>query len=1054
MRKVTMWWATLACGLAGFLWPSPASAVYPEWAYKRTITLSPATPTNDYQVKIVLTTATFDYGRCDADGDDLRFTDMSDVELGYWIEVWNPSGTSTIWVKVPTQGTTTIKMYYGNPSASPGSNGNNTFDFFDDFSGDLSKWIKRVEKGTITLTSGYVECGGGRTSGDYGHTALGTATYTSFKNGIIEGRVYLSANAIAEVGFRGNFSANTGYKTRMDARSGEGISHLKPPYSGWNFIGSKTGVAVGTGAWKDFRAVVNGSTFTTTCDGRTQTNTDSQYAGPGDISLQNHYGSYARYDDIRVRKYAATEPAATLGIEETNAPGAPVIANVGALSVQADSADLVGELTQGDAPVTVICYWGTRDGGMNPGGWPTNTNLGACSLGLITNHLTGLTPATRYYFRYYATNSAGEDWANSSSVFSTLGAPTVSNDGGATNVGQTAARLRGELIAGNPNPTVWIYWGTTDGGTVKGNWNRPVRYIGQPGLAAFYSDVSGLLANQTYWYRCYASNSYGEAWAAASTNFTTARPTVVINDVTVTEGTSGRTTNAIFTVTLSSTSALDVVVNWQTANGTATTADNDYQAASGALTIPAGAVTGRIVVVVNGDVRYEANETFYVNLTGAVNATIADNQGVGTIANDDWTFYVRGDGLGSDSYDGSTWATAFATLQKALNTIPKPVLPNYALSTPSVVMVQASRAGQSYDVATYSCGYFNPGPTVDVKFLGGWEDVDGTPRQTGWSVVQDMDGTVNEPGLHIDQDTSHSSWKRVVISRFVFTNVTRGVELTQGAGADGAHIWLTLSNVLIHALSDGVYIDYPKPYATLGAGGYAQIKAYNVRIVAGQGGGGACGIYINGGWDGSLITAEGAAPRTGEPNVSTITAPTGTGVYFRAVNFDQPRGSFFNTVIYGCRGPGIHLDAARMGYNNIPASNRVQAVMIHCTIADNGGDGLHMASRTAGSWAGVTNCIFASNAGAGINLEGAGFTCPEGYNVFYGDNLLVNNLPQAIHATSTNLDPLFWAKGTKPDPWYKLGSNFSPAYRSGSDGKNRGAYQADKIPKGSLLMLR
>ncbi|MGQ9662986.1 MAG: Calx-beta domain-containing protein [Kiritimatiellia bacterium] len=49
---------------------------------------------------------------------------------------------------------------------------------------------------------------------------------------------------------------------------------------------------------------------------------------------------------------------------------------------------------------------------------------------------------------------------------------------------------------------------------------------------------------------------------------------------------------------------------------------NDYQAASGSLTIPAGSPRGTIAVTVNGDDRYEADETFYVNLTSALNATV------------------------------------------------------------------------------------------------------------------------------------------------------------------------------------------------------------------------------------------------------------------------------------------------------------------------------------------------------------------------------------------------------------------------------------------------
>ena len=38
---------------------------------------------------------------------------------------------------------------------------------------------------------------------------------------------------------------------------------------------------------------------------------------------------------------------------------------------------------------------------------------------------------------------------------------------------------------------------------------------------------------------------------------------------------------------------------------------------------------------VTGDTKLEGNETFLVNLSGAANASIADNQGIGTITNDD-----------------------------------------------------------------------------------------------------------------------------------------------------------------------------------------------------------------------------------------------------------------------------------------------------------------------------------------------------------------------------------------------------------------------------------
>jgi uncharacterized protein YhjY with autotransporter beta-barrel domain len=110
-------------------------------------------------------------------------------------------------------------------------------------------------------------------------------------------------------------------------------------------------------------------------------------------------------------------------------------------------------------------------------------------------------------------------------------------------------------------------------------------------------------------------------------------PSLSINDVTVVEGNAG-TVNAVFTVTLSAASGQTVQVNYATADGTATQ-PADYTNTSGTLTFTPGTTTQTITVPVIGETVPEANETFFVNLSGATNATISDNQGVGTITNDD-----------------------------------------------------------------------------------------------------------------------------------------------------------------------------------------------------------------------------------------------------------------------------------------------------------------------------------------------------------------------------------------------------------------------------------
>jgi subtilisin-like proprotein convertase family protein len=115
-----------------------------------------------------------------------------------------------------------------------------------------------------------------------------------------------------------------------------------------------------------------------------------------------------------------------------------------------------------------------------------------------------------------------------------------------------------------------------------------------------------------------------------------AQPTISINDVLAHEGTAASGTKPfIFTVTLSAASASNVIVHYATANGTATTADNDYTATSGNLTFTAGQTSKTITVPVIQDSKVEGDETFFVNLTSPTNATIADAQGQATVQNDD-----------------------------------------------------------------------------------------------------------------------------------------------------------------------------------------------------------------------------------------------------------------------------------------------------------------------------------------------------------------------------------------------------------------------------------
>ncbi|EAZ90656.1 beta strand repeat-containing protein [Crocosphaera chwakensis] len=141
-----------------------------------------------------------------------------------------------------------------------------------------------------------------------------------------------------------------------------------------------------------------------------------------------------------------------------------------------------------------------------------------------------------------------------------------------------------------------------------------------------------------------------------------------INNVTLAEGDNG-TQQFVFSVTLSNNISGGASVDFDTANGTATTADNDYSATSGTLNFVGNAgETQTITVNVNGDTEVELNETFFVNLSNASGATIADGQGTGTIVNDDSASLSISDVTLVEGNNGTQLFTFTVTLDEAVDT--------------------------------------------------------------------------------------------------------------------------------------------------------------------------------------------------------------------------------------------------------------------------------------------------------------------------------------------------------------------------------------------------
>ncbi|MBK8252377.1 MAG: hypothetical protein IPK82_06875 [Polyangiaceae bacterium] len=159
------------------------------------------------------------------------------------------------------------------------------------------------------------------------------------------------------------------------------------------------------------------------------------------------------------------------------------------------------------------------------------TALGAGSAAVpFSQALTGLAPATTYYFCAIAENVVGKSFGSVLS-FNTAAVPTVTTVA-ASAITQNAATLNGSA---NPNmltATGWFRYSTTSPGTCNDTFGTRAPVSGGTALGAgstavnYSQNITGLAANTTYYYCAIASNSAGTGFGTVQ-SFTTAGAPVV-----------------------------------------------------------------------------------------------------------------------------------------------------------------------------------------------------------------------------------------------------------------------------------------------------------------------------------------------------------------------------------------------------------------------------------------------------------------------------------------------------------------------------------------------
>jgi len=119
-------------------------------------------------------------------------------------------------------------------------------------------------------------------------------------------------------------------------------------------------------------------------------------------------------------------------------------------------------------------------------------------------------------------------------------------------------------------------------------------------------------------------------------------PAISVNAVSVVEGNTGTTTEALFTFTLSAATGRPVSVNYATQDSNAfgsqscSNLGTDYETVSGTLSFPPGTTSVNVPIKVCGDNSAEATERFTFNLTSPVNAIVDFPLALGTIRDDDF----------------------------------------------------------------------------------------------------------------------------------------------------------------------------------------------------------------------------------------------------------------------------------------------------------------------------------------------------------------------------------------------------------------------------------
>jgi len=320
------------------------------WNYRQRVDISNSSGSDltDFQVSIDIgTSALIAAGKMQSDCDDIRITDQNGNLLPYWIEENNPGCNQVtdtkIWVKAPSLPTSgsPVYVYYGNSSATTVQNGEDVFEFFDDFNGssiDTTKWT--VTGTMLSLTGGRIRAERADGTGSiYANSTYSRpfvldmdfypTQYPSGWEGTYHGTIAFGTfnssnqNEHTWVPYGGGGNSYCGLCDDGGCYHGTYVNPLRVGDTLYNISMKIQPTIAGPQGVMSYTNIPNDGI------GSSVSNTVYTGATTGDDPLKigiNNYSSNTtddfEWDNWRIRKYASSEPTATPASEEVG--GGPV----------------------------------------------------------------------------------------------------------------------------------------------------------------------------------------------------------------------------------------------------------------------------------------------------------------------------------------------------------------------------------------------------------------------------------------------------------------------------------------------------------------------------------------------------------------------------------------------------------------------------------------------------------------------------------------------------------------------------------------------------------